>query len=184
MFTSSSSLSPTLSSASDDAILFLPNTADYADPNKCDCCCTFHFIRPRKPPVYNQNFARCSELKFGYQVIWIRLHYLVEVINTLHFELLRSNSNFEGANNFPASAQSISAWYRPSHSISSPQLNLPMSLGCWLLLAVCLPATKFSEASYCMCRLIWIIFIINKFCMPSALLNYFQFTIESHYRIK
>ena len=66
-FTSSSSLSPALSSASDDAILFPPNTVDYVDPNKRDCYCTFPFIRPRKPPVLDQNFSRCSDTKFTTQ---------------------------------------------------------------------------------------------------------------------
>ena len=54
--TSSSSLSPSLSSASDDAILFQPNAADDADSGKFDCYCIFHLIRPRKPPVHNQKF--------------------------------------------------------------------------------------------------------------------------------
>ena len=53
--TSSSSLSPSLSSASDDAILLKPNAADDADLNNFNCYCTFYFIRPRKPPVHNQN---------------------------------------------------------------------------------------------------------------------------------
>ena len=56
--TSSSSLSPSLSSASDDAILFPLNAADDADSGKFDFYCVFHFIRPRKPPVHNQKFGK------------------------------------------------------------------------------------------------------------------------------
>ena len=56
--TSSSSLSPTLSSLSDDAILFLRITVYYADPNKFIVIVLSSLYGRESQPVQNQKFRK------------------------------------------------------------------------------------------------------------------------------
>ena len=144
--TSSSSLSPSLSSASDDAILFPLNAADDADSGKFDFYSVFHFIRPRKPPVHNQEFrSKSFQDKFSLGVITFNQKKFRQCsINTTERQYIRYE--FGSHIYYPGFAHIFSCLI-PSVPINPLSSNeLPMPYGCWLLLAVYLPATNNSEA--------------------------------------